>query len=38
VETFDKDKRTRVEIYVDGQLIRIENFEKGLRTGTANTL
>lgn len=38
VETFEKDKRTRVETYADGQLLKVESFEKGLRTGTTNTL
>jgi antitoxin component YwqK of YwqJK toxin-antitoxin module len=38
VETFEQGKRSRVETYADGQLLKVESFEKGLRTGTTNTL
>lgn len=38
VETYEAGKTTRIETYRDGQLLKVETFEKGLRTGTTNTL
>ena len=38
VETYIGGETTRTETYRDGQLLKVETFEKGLRTGTTNSL